>query len=187
MGILELFILAIGVSMDACAVAVCKGLALQKVSWKNIIWISLWFGVFQAIMPLIGYFLGVQFKEYITTIDHWIAFALLLFLGIKMIKEAWTHKEEVPDACLSPKHMLLLAIATSIDALALGITFAFLRVQIIPAVCLIGSTTFVVSAFGVKFGSIFGAKFQSKAELLGGVILILLGLKILLEHLGMLP
>lgn len=187
MGILEVFILAIGVSMDACAVAVCKGLALQKISWRHVIWISLWFGVFQAIMPLIGYFLGVQFKEYITTIDHWIAFALLLFLGIKMIKEAWTHKEELPDACLAPKHMLLLAIATSIDALALGITFAFLRVQIIPAVCLIGCTTFVVSAFGVKFGSILGEKFQSKAEFLGGVILILLGCKILLDHLGILP
>lgn len=184
MGLLELFILAVGVSMDACAVAICKGLALPRVTVKNSLWVGLWFGLFQGLMPLVGYLLGAQFKDYITAIDHWIAFGLLVFLGIKMIKEAVTHKDETPDASLAPKHMLVLAIATSIDALALGVTFAFLDVHILPAVCFIGTITFVLSALGVKLGSVCGVKFQSKAELLGGIILILLGTKILLEHLG---
>ena len=183
MGLWELFILAVGVSMDACAVAICKGLALRRVTVKNCLWVGLWFGFFQGLMPLVGYLLGAQFKEYITAVDHWIAFGLLAFLGIRMIVEAVSHKEETPDASLAPRHMLALAIATSIDALALGVTLAFLDVQILPAVSFIGIITFALSAIGVKAGSICGAKFKSKAELTGGVILILIGIKILLEHL----
>lgn len=184
MGLVELFVLAIGVSMDACAVAICKGLALPKATLKNGLWIGLWFGIFQGLMPLAGYFLGISFKDYITAFDHWIAFGLLLFLGGKMIKEALSHDEMPPDASLSCKNMLILAIATSIDAMAVGVTFAFLNVQIVPAVCFIGLVTFALSAVGVKIGSVFGAKFKSKAELVGGIILILIGIKILLEHLN---
>lgn len=186
MGILELFILAVGLSMDAFAVAVCKGLALPKITAKNAMTVGLWFGVFQALMPLAGYFLGVQFKEYITAFDHWIAFALLFLIGGKMIKEALSKEEEKADASLSCKSMFVLAVATSIDALAMGITFAFLDVQIVPAVTFIGLVTFLLSVAGVKIGNIFGIKYKSKAEFTGGIILILLGMKILLEHLGIL-
>lgn len=191
MGILELFILAVGLSMDAFAVSICKGLALPKLRLRHAVIVGLWFGVFQALMPLIGFFLGVQFKGYITAVDHWIAFALLAVIGGKMVKEAlegWNADKagEGADASLDFGTMLILAVATSIDALAMGITFAFLEVDIVPAVSFIGIVTFVLSAAGVKVGSVFGTKYKAKAELLGGVILILLGCKILLEHLGVL-
>ena len=186
MGFIELFILAIGLSMDAFAVSICKGLALQKSTVKSSIIVGLWFGGFQALMPIIGYILGVQFKDKITSIDHWIAFVLLGLIGINMIREALSNDEEPSDQSLNCKTMLLLAIATSIAALAVGITFAFLNVHLIYAVSLIGLTTFVLSAVGVKIGNIFGAKYKSKAELAGGIILILLGTKILLQHLGVL-
>lgn len=184
MGIVELFILAVGLSMDAFAVSVCKGLALNKITVKNVAIVGIWFGGFQALMPAIGYFLGVQFKDYITSIDHWIAFALLCLIGANMIKESLSKDEEKEDASLGIKTMLLLAIATSIDALAVGVTFAFLNVNILYAVIFIGITTFVLSMAGVKIGNVFGVKYKSKAEFIGGAILILLGIKILLEHLG---
>lgn len=183
MDLFTLFTLAVGLSMDAFAVAICKGLALRKFSLKNAAIIGLWFGGFQGLMPLIGYILGVQFKSRITAIDHWIAFFLLGFIGVNMIKEAMSREEEPADASLSAKNMLLLAIATSIDALAVGVTFAFLSVQIISAVSFIGVTTLLLSIVGVKVGSVFGTRYKSKAEFAGGIILILLGIKILMEHL----
>ena len=186
MSLIELILIAIGLSMDAFAVSVCKGLAVDKLKLKHFIITGLWFGGFQALMPAIGYFLGASFEKYITSIDHWIAFALLGIIGISMIKESLSKEEEEADDSLAPKTMLLLAVATSIDALAVGITFAFLQVDIIPAVSFIGITTFVLSAIGVKVGNIFGIKYKSKAELAGGIILLLLGTKILLEHLGIL-
>ncbi|KSV57977.1 manganese efflux pump MntP family protein [Acetivibrio ethanolgignens] len=183
MDLFTLFTLAVGLSMDAFAVAICKGLALRKFSLKNAAIVGLWFGGFQGLMPLIGYILGVQFKSRITAIDHWIAFFLLGFIGVNMIKEAMSREEEPADASLSAKNMLLLAIATSIDALAVGVTFAFLSVQIISAVSFIGVTTLLLSIVGVKVGSVFGTRYRSKAEFAGGIILILLGIKILMEHL----
>ena len=185
MGILELLILAIGLSMDAFAVSVCKGLAMKKLEFKNMAIGGLWFGGFQALMPTIGYFLGVQFKNQITAIDHWIAFVLLGIIGANMIKEACSKDdEEEVKANLDVKTMFMLAIATSIDALAVGITFAFLSVNLVHAVTFIGITTFILSAVGVGIGNIFGTKYKAKAEITGGIILILLGIKILLEHLG---
>lgn len=185
MGILELLILAIGLSMDAFAVSVCKGLAMKKLEFKNMAIVGLWFGAFQALMPTIGYFLGVQFKNQITAIDHWIAFVLLGIIGANMIKEACSKDdEEEVKANLDVKTMFMLAIATSIDALAVGITFAFLSVNLVHAVTFIGITTFILSAVGVGIGNIFGTKYKAKAEIAGGIILILLGTKILLEHLG---
>lgn len=185
MGILELLILAIGLSMDAFAVSVCKGLAMKKLEFKNMAIVGLWFGGFQALMPAIGYFLGVQFKNQITAIDHWIAFVLLGIIGANMIKEACSKDdEEEVKANLDVKTMFMLAIATSIDALAVGITFAFLSVNLVHAVSFIGITTFILSAVGVGIGNIFGTKYKAKAEITGGIILILLGIKILLEHLG---
>lgn len=187
MGIIELLILAVGLSMDAFAVSVCKGLAMKKLSGKNMIIVGLWFGGFQALMPAIGYFLGVQFKEQITAIDHWIAFFLLGAIGANMIREALSKDEEDEDCvsdALNIKTMFMLAIATSIDALAVGITFAFLSVNIVSAVSFIGVTTFTLSIIGVKIGNVFGTKYKSKAEIAGGVILIALGIKILLEHMG---
>ncbi len=185
MGLLELFILAIGLSMDACAVSICKGLATCKVSAKHTVITGLWFGGFQALMPLIGYFLGTAFEKYVTNIDHWIAFVLLGAIGVNMIKESFSKEENAADADFGFKTMLLMAIATSIDALAVGITFALLPdVNIIAAVSFIGVITFILSAIGVKLGCVFGAKYKSKAEFAGGAILILLGTKILLEHLG---
>ena len=185
MNLLELFILAVGLSMDAFAVAVSKGLSMKKMSFKNAIIIGLYFGIFQAGMPLIGYFLGTQFEDKITAFDHWIAFGLLAFLGIRMIKEALSkdEEEEEGETSLSFKTMSVLAIATSIDALAVGVTFAFLQVDILPAVSFIGVVTFALSVLGVKIGNVFGAKYKSKAELAGGIILIGIGLKILLSHL----
>jgi putative Mn2+ efflux pump MntP len=186
MSLLELFLVAVGLSMDAFAVSVCKGLAMRKLSISKAAIIGLWFGGFQAGMPLLGFFLGKQFETYITSIDHWIAFILLSLIGISMIREALSKEEEKADDSLDVKTMFLLAVATSIDALAVGITFAFLQVHIVPAISFIGVTTFLLSAFGVKVGHVFGTKYKSKAELTGGIILIGMGLKILLEHLGFL-
>ncbi|WP_455542342.1 manganese efflux pump MntP [Intestinibacter sp.] len=226
MGLLELFILAVGLSMDAFAVSICKGLALPKINLKSATIVGVWFGAFQALMPLIGYLLGVNFRAYIVSVDHWIAFILLALIGINMIKEALSEDDEEEeseirnlkrdseetlgsysvtlDSCsvsagqialsrgeknqikeiLGFKTMFLLAIATSIDALAMGVTFAFLNVNIIPAITFIGIVTFSFSAVGVKIGNVFGLRYKSKAEIVGGVILILLGCKILIEHLG---
>ena len=186
MGLIELFLIAVGLSMDAFAVSVCKGLAMPKCTFKKAAIVGLWFGGFQALMPAIGYVLGAQFQEAIASIDHWIAFVLLALIGGNMIHEALDNDEEEADASLDVKTMFLLAVATSIDALAIGITFSFLKVSIIPAVCFIGIVTFIISFAGVKIGNVFGASYKNKAEIVGGVILILLGLKILLEHLGFL-
>ena len=182
MGFWELFILAVGLSMDAFAVSVCKGLSLGKIKAKHMCLAGIWFGGFQALMPLVGYFLGSFFADVITKYSHWIAFALLAFLGAKMIKESF-ESEELDDN-MGWKTMLVLAVATSIDASAVGVTFAFLDVNILFAVIVIGVTTFVFSAAGVKIGSVFGEKYKSKAEIAGGIILILIGLKILLDGLG---
>ena len=186
MDLIELFLIAVGLSMDAFAVSVCKGLAMPKCTFKKAAIVGLWFGGFQALMPAIGYILGAQFQEAIASIDHWIAFVLLALIGGNMIHEALDNDEEEADASLDVKTMVLLAVATSIDALAIGITFAFLKVNIIPAVCFIGIVTFIISFAGVKIGNVFGARYKNKAEIVGGIILILLGLKILLEHLGFL-
>ena len=185
MSFFVLFALAVGLSMDASAVAICLGLSAAKATIKRILVVGLYFGFFQAVMPLIGYAVASQFADLINTFDHWIAFGLLCFLGGKMIYGSFrTREPSEKETSLSPKHMLPLAVATSIDALAVGVSFAFLQVSIIPAVLLIGITTFVLSAAGVKIGSIFGARFKSKAELTGGIILVLIGINILLEHLG---
>lgn len=187
MGFFELFLIAVGLSMDAFAVSICKGLKMQRFNVRHAGVIALAFGGFQALMPVIGWFLGKQFESYITGIDHWIAFALLAVIGGKMAVESFKKEEEDSsneNEKLDVKELLVLAVATSIDALAVGITFAFLQVGIVPAVSLIGVITFVLSAVGVFIGHKFGAKFKSKAELAGGIILILIGLKILLEHLG---
>ena len=185
MAVWELFVIAVGLSMDAFAVSICKGLAMKKMNWKNAGLAGLYFGGFQMFMPLVGYLLGTGFRDKITSIDHWIAFVLLAFIGINMIKEAFSDEEEA-DSSFDVKTMLILAVATSIDALAVGVTFAFLNVQILPAVSLIGVTTFVLSAVGVRVGNVFGSRYKSKAELVGGIILVLMGVKILLEHLGIL-
>jgi len=184
MGIIELVILSIGLAMDAFAVSVCKGLSMTKMKWKNACIISIYFGLFQAIMPLIGYLLGINFQDKICNIDHWIAFILLGVIGLNMIKEAVSKDNDVHNDSIKFKDMIILAIATSIDALAVGITFAFLKVNIWLAISLIGIITFIISIAGVKIGNIFGDKYEKKAELTGGIILILLGIKILLEHLG---
>jgi putative Mn2+ efflux pump MntP len=185
MSIWELFIIAVGLSMDAFAVSVCKGLSVPALRPSHSLICGAYFGGFQALMPLLGWLLGVRFQGMITSVDHWIAFALLTVIGAKMIQESRQEGETV-DGSFAVRAMLPLAVATSIDALAVGVTFAFLQVDILWAVVLIGATTFVLSAVGVRIGAVFGARFQSKAELLGGVILILMGLKILLEHLGIL-
>lgn len=184
MSIVELFVLAAALSMDAFAVAICKGLAMKRITFRDVCTVGLWFGGFQALMPLIGYFLGTQFADYIISIDHWVAFVLLAAIGINMIREALSGEEEEADDSLSVKKMLALAIATSIDALAVGVTFAFLQVQIVAAVSFIGVITFIFSAVGVKIGNVFGVKYKQKAELAGGATLVILGVKILLEHLG---
>lgn len=183
MSLLTLFITAVGLSMDAFAVSVCKGLAMKKLSVKKAVLIGLWFGGFQALMPTVGYLLGTRFEKYVTSIDHWIAFVLLAFIGINMIKEALSGEEDEANDSVDVKTMFLLAVATSIDALAVGVTYAFLQVRIIPAVAFIGVTTFVLSVVGVKIGNVFGLKYKSKAEIFGGVILIVMGAKILAEHL----
>ena len=206
MNFFEIFLIAVGLSMDAFAAAICVGLGMKKVTILKPLIVGLYFGVFQAVMPLIGYMAATLFADYINAYDHWVAMALLCFLGGKMIIGSF-KKEGCPDrdcpdeicedrscpgrvrpheqeAGLKPARMLMLALATSIDALAVGVSFAFLQVNILPAVLLIGITTFVISVLGVKIGNVFDARFKSKAELLGGIILTLIGLKILLEHLG---
>ena len=183
MTILELFILAVGLSMDAFAVAVCKGLAIGRIQGKHVVIVGLWFGGFQALMPLIGYLLGSSFAEYIAAVDHWIAMILLCLIGGNMIRESQDRDPEHVNPSLGVKTMFIMAVATSIDALAVGVTFAFLSVRILPAISLIGLTTFVCSAAGVKIGNLFGLKYKSRAELFGGVVLIAIGLKILIEHL----
>lgn len=190
MGLLELFLIAVGLSMDAFAVAVCQGLCMPKLNLRHGAVIALFFGGFQALMPLLGWVLGSQFASYIQNIDHWVAFVLLALIGGNMIREAMSP-EDGETACavdyrLDYKQLFLMAIATSIDALAVGVTFAFLRVKIVPAVTLIGCTTFCLSLVGVVVGNFFGARYKRRAELTGGIILVLLGLKILLEHLGIL-
>lgn len=186
MDLLTLLTLAVGLAMDAFAVFICKGLAMREKVLKKGIIVGLWFGGFQALMPTIGFFLGTQFKDQITSIDHWIAFVLLGLIGINMVKEALSNDEEQADDSIAVKEMFMLAVATSIDALAVGITFAFLNVHIVSAASMIGVCTFLISFVGVKIGNIFGTKYKSKAELAGGIILILLGFKILFEHLHIL-
>ena len=187
---MELVLIAVGLSMDAFAVALCKGLAMRRINYAHAAVISLFFGAFQALMPLAGWFLGTQFARYITSVDHWIAFALLAYIGGKMIWDA-LHESQETAPCpaqerLDLRELLMLAVATSIDALAVGITFAFLQVSILPAVATIGLITFALSFAGVVVGNRFGTRFQKKAEIAGGVVLVLIGLKILLEHLGLL-
>ena len=186
MGIIELSLIALSLSMDAFAVAVCKGLAFGKFQAKKASIVGLYFGMFQALMPLLGYWLGAQFQEAISSIDHWIAFILLGIIGGNMIREACkTEDEEKQDDSLDIKTMTGLALATSIDALAIGITFGVMEVRIVPAITLIGVTTFALSFLGVRLGSSVGGKFQKKAELAGGAVLVLIGVKTLLEHLLM--
>ena len=184
MGAIEILLISIGLAMDAFAVSVCKGLAMKKMSWKKAIIIGLYFGIFQAVMPVIGYFLGTTFERFITYVDHWVAFILLVGIGINMVKEAFDKESENRNDNVDMKTMLVLSIATSIDALAIGITFACLKIQIVMPVITIGLITFIISVIGVKIGNQFGDKYGKKAEIMGGVILILLGIKILLEHLG---
>ena len=180
MSFVEILLIAIALSMDAFAVSVCKGLSVPKLLPRHALTVGLYFGGFQALMPLIGYLLGHSFESAIASIDHWIAFALLALIGGNMVREALGDDEEKTDASFGFKTMLLLSVATSIDALAVGVSFAFLGVNIIAAIATIGTTTFILSIVG----NVFGAKYKDKAELVGGIILILMGLKILLEHLG---
>ena len=190
MGILELLLIGIGLSMDAFAVAICQGLCMKKLNWRHAAVIALFFGGFQALMPLIGWVLGSQFAEYIQNIDHWVAFVLLVLIGGNMVREALSPEEEkvacAVESKLDYKQLFLMAVATSIDALAVGVTFAFLEVSIVPAISIIGCTTFCLSLVGVAMGNFFGTRYKKRAELSGGIILILLGAKILLEHLGIL-
>ncbi len=186
MEVFELLLLAVGLSMDAFAVSLCKGLAQVEIKKSHLLLVGIYFGGFQALMPLAGYLLGKQFRELIESVDHWIAFGLLCLIGANMIREAYKETEEECQASFSFRIMLPLAVATSIDALAAGVTFAFLQVDILPAVFLIGATTFFLSAAGLKIGNVFGSRYEKKAELFGGVVLVLLGVKILLEHLGIL-
>lgn len=179
----ELFLIAIGLSMDALAVAISKGLSARSLKARHVLITGLYFGGFQALMPLLGFMLGTQFKDYIVSIDHWIAFVLLCTIGANMIRESRNKDEENLSDSFGIKNMLILSVATSIDALAVGVTFAFLRVSILPAIVMIGSTTFIISSVGVKIGNIFGEKYKSKAEIVGGLILIGMGIDILLEHL----
>ena len=187
MGFFELFFIAVGLSMDAFAVSICKGLSVGQAKAKHCLAAGGYFGGFQALMPLIGYLLGSRLERFITQVDHWIVFILLGVIGFNMIRESRECAEcQVMEGSFGPRAMLPLAVATSLDALAVGVTFAFLGVRILPAVGLIGLTTFLFSAAGVKAGSIFGSRYKSWAELAGGVVLILMGTKILLEHLGIL-
>lgn len=185
MGLLELILLAISLSMDAFAVAICKGLQMRQPSWKQGLIIAFFFGFFQAAMPLAGWAIGHQLNQYMAALDHWIAFVLLSIIGGKMVYEALGHEAEsqVADPRLNMRELLLLAVATSIDALAVGVTFAFLQVRILPSVALIGATTFAISLAGVRIGNRFGGKLMKKAGIAGGATLVLIGAKILLEHL----
>ena len=184
MGIFEIIVISIGLAMDAFAVSVCKGLSMKKMNWKNAIIIALYFGIFQAVMPIIGYFLGATFSGFVEKVDHWIAFILLLMIGISMIKESTDDEVEKRNDRVDVKTMLLLSIATSIDALAVGVTFAFFKANLVFSFSMIGIITFFMSLLGVLIGNKFGDKFQNKAEFAGGAILILMGVKILLEGLG---
>ena len=195
MGFAELILLAVGLSMDAFAVSVCKGLAMPRVRFRDAAVCGVWFGGFQALMPFLGYVLGARFEKYINTISSWVAFVLLAAIGFNMLREALSREEEHASVGLDFKTMLVMAVATSIDALAVGITFACVPLELIAAselrntvfgVCIIGATTFCISCAGVKFGNIFGMRWKSRAEVAGGVILILIGVKILLEHFGVL-
>lgn len=186
MGIFELLLLSIGLAMDAFAVSICKGISIQKMDWKKACIIGLWFGGFQAFMPIIGYFLGTTFESVLIAIDHWIAFVLLSFIGGKMLKDSFDKKTESCNDDVSFKTMFILALATSIDALAIGISFAFFHINLILAISLIGFISFILSFIGTKVGNQFGNKYEQKAEFIGGIILVLLGLKILLEHLHVL-
>lgn len=194
MEILELLLIGVSLSMDAFAVSLCQGLSMPRLNWRHAAVIALFFGGFQALMPVIGWLLGSQFAGYIQSFDHWVAFVLLLLIGGNMVREAFSpeeEEEEEEDGCsagerLDLKRLFLMAVATSIDALAIGVTFAFLEVQILEAASVIGVTTFVISLAGVAIGNYFGTRYQKRAEITGGVILILLGTKILLEHLGIL-
>jgi len=192
MTLIELFLIAVGLSMDAFAVAICKGLSMRKVRLRASVTVGLYFGIFQGLMPLIGFLLGRGFAEYIVTFDHWVAFVLLAIIGGKMIHGAWQQKDvedvidesrDSPDSSLAFSVMFPAAIATSIDALAIGVGFAFLQVSIVPAVSFIGAVTFTLSAIGVYLGSVFGSRFKVRAEIAGGIILVLIGVKILVEHL----
>ena len=185
MSFIEILLIGIGLSMDAFSVSICKGLTTKQFSLKMALTCGWWFGFFQALMPVIGYFLGAQFQQYIETFDHWIAFGLLFLIGANMIREAFSKKEEESaNDSMDTKTMLLLAIATSIDALAVGVSFACIQVRLWSSVLIIGVTTFLFSIIGVKIGNVFGSKYEKSAEIIGGIILILIGLKILLEHLG---
>lgn len=186
MELFEIIVIAIGLAMDAFAVSVCKGLSMKKIDWKKTIIIAVYFGAFQALMPVLGYFLGSSFSAFVQKVDHWIAFILLSIIGVNMIKESTDDEVEKRNDNVDFKTMVVLAIATSIDALAVGVTFAFFEVNILLAISIIGIITFILSIFGVIIGNKFGDKFQNKAELIGGIILIIIGVKILLEHLGIL-
>lgn len=188
MNLLELFLIAAGLSMDAFAVSVCKGLATKEIKARHFFIVGLWFGGFQALMPALGYFLGSGFEQYISHLDHWIAFILLALIGGNMIREALSKEGECHNSSFGAKTMFVMAVATSIDALAVGITFALLPdVNIAAAVSFIGATTFILSGAGLKIGNVFGVKYKAKAEFAGGLILVFMGIKILLEHLGILP
>jgi len=186
MSLWELFVIAVGLSMDAFAVSICKGLTLRKAKLRYSAIAGAYFGGFQALMPLLGYLLGSRFQTFIVSIDHWIAFVLLGIIGFNMIKESRGGEEDHFDDKFDAKTMIPFAVATSIDALAVGVTFAFLQVDIVPAVCFIGVTTFLFSAIGIRIGNVFGMKYKSGAEFFGGVILIAMGVEILLEHIGIL-
>lgn len=191
MGFVELFLIGVGLSMDAFAVSICKGLGMKAINWRHAFVIALFFGGFQALMPLVGYLLAYNFASYVTAISHWIAFVLLLFIGAKMLLDALRDKEpdevEEDEARLDLKELLMLAIATSIDALAMGVSFAFLGLDILSAIALIGLTTFVISFGGVAVGNQFGSRYEKPSTIIGGVVLILIGIKVVLEHYGLLP
>lgn len=189
MGLVELFLIGVGLSMDAFAVAVCQGLCMRKINWRHAFVIALFFGGFQALMPFLGWVLASQFAAYIQNVDHWVAFVLLMVIGGNMVRESMGGEEAAECAVqerLDLKRLTVMAVATSIDALAVGVTFAFLDVAIVPAIGLIGATTFALSLVGVAVGNYFGTRYKRRAELTGGIILMLLGAKILLEHLGIL-
>lgn len=186
MNTIEVILISVGLAMDAFAVAVCKGLAMKKIDFKKMIIVGLYFGVFQGVMPIIGYLLGINFESFVTKIDHWIAFGLLSIIGINMIKDALKPEceTETQNDSIAFKTMVVLAIATSIDALAVGITFAFLKTNLLAVISSIGLITFTLSILGVWIGNKFGNKYESKAQIIGGCILIIMGIKILFEHLG---
>lgn len=183
MSIVEIAFIGVGLAMDAFAVSICKGLAMRKMSYQKAVIIAAFFGVFQALMPALGYVLGTAFANKIAAIDHWIAFILLALIGVNMIKEALSSDEECLDDSLRLGDLIMLSIATSIDALAVGITFAFFNVSLLLSISIIGIITFVICVIGVKVGNVFGEKYKSKAELAGGIILIAMGAKILIDHL----